>query len=180
VDFTGDMLPSFYICGQKNNGMSTITNGAISHHKLVFEQLRAMSEKHRTRGRQKRKNELTSYLDFLALELTEGVRWAPVVRIYQQGILEPYVRVPSDSDRISIFEQSRWGKRRPLSDELAIHSSPIRGSTITHEYQWRVVILLIDDDREDFQLAPRNHKVCKCDMVSGLISANEDSLVWGN
>jgi hypothetical protein len=48
VDFTDDMLPSFDICGQKDNGMSTITNGATSHHKSVFEQLRAMSEKHRT------------------------------------------------------------------------------------------------------------------------------------
>lgn len=83
MDFTDDMLPSFFICRQKYNGMSTITNGATSHHKSVFEQLRAMSESTKLKFIKAGKKELAAYLDFPALEPTEGVRWAPVVRIHQ-------------------------------------------------------------------------------------------------
>ncbi len=43
-----------------------------------------------------------------------------------------------------------------------------------------MVAFFIRDNGEDLQLASRDHWVCKCDMILGFVSTDQDGLVWEN
>lgn len=105
-----------------------------------------------------------AYRDFPALAAAEAEQWRSSL-----SLRKPERHKRGDAYDIPDLEQPPWCYVGAFPDQLAIHVSPIKGLPVTDEDERGVSAIVIDHDRIDLGVVPRDGRVREYDGILLLV-----------